>query len=227
MVTLSTERPLEQQTIGQIAVGLPGATAVFRRLKLDFCCGGQLALEDACARKGLDTGAVVTELNGLHRNDKAPDPEEPQALIDHILTRFHAVHRDQLPELIRMARRVESVHRDHPAVPVGLAALLEHIEVELLEHMEKEEQVLFPAMEGGDAILGAPISSMREEHTGHGALLEQLAALTTEHTPPLGACNTWRALYSGTAQLTDDLISHIHLENNILFPRFEQSLKNC
>ena len=221
MNTATAVQPLQQQNIGQIAVDLPGATAVFRRLKLDFCCGGQVPLAQACASKGLDTDAVLAELADLQRDDQAPDAQDAAALVDHILTRYHAVHREQLPELIRMARRVEAVHRDHPAVPMGLAALLENMEVELLEHMEKEEQVLFPAIEDGTAGLGEPIGAMRDEHTGHGALLEQLAALTTDHTPPLGACNTWRALYAGTAQLTDDLISHIHLENNVLFPRFE------
>ena len=131
------------------------------------------------------------------------------------------MHREQLPELVRMARRVEAVHRDHPAVPVGLADLLEDMEAELLDHMEKEEQMLFPAMEQAVPGVDGPIGAMRDEHTGHGALLERLAALTHDHTPPPGACNTWRALYAGTAQLTDDLISHIHLENNVLFPRFE------
>lgn len=221
MNTTTLERPQAQQAIGQIAVDLPGATAIFRRLKLDFCCGGQVPLAQACASKGLDTDAVLAELARLHRDDQAPDAQDPAALIDHILTRYHAVHREQLPELIRMARRVEAVHRDHPAVPMGLAALLENMEVELLEHMEKEEQVLFPAIKGGASGLGSPIGAMRDEHTGHGALLDRLAALTTDHTPPPGACNTWRALYAGTAQLTDDLISHIHLENNVLFLQVE------
>ncbi|MFP8780229.1 iron-sulfur cluster repair protein YtfE [Hydrogenophaga sp. RWCD_12] len=221
MNTTTVERPQAQQAIGQIAVNLPGATAIFRRLKLDFCCGGQVPLAQACASKGLDTDAVLAELARLQREDQAPDAQDAAALIDHILTRYHAVHREQLPELVRMARRVEAVHRDHPAVPVGLAALLENMEVELLEHMEKEEQVLFPAIESSAAGLGSPIGAMRGEHTAHGALLDQLAALTNDHTPPPGACNTWRALFAGTAQLTDDLISHIHLENNVLFPQVE------
>ena len=220
MNTLTTERPIEQQAIGQIAVDLPGATAIFRRLKLDFCCGGQVPLAEACASKGLDTAAVLAELAGLQRQDQAPDAQDPVALIDHILTRYHAVHREQLPELVRMARRVEAVHSDHPDAPHGLAEHLEIMEVELLEHMEKEEQVLFPAIEGGGSGLQGPITVMRDEHIGHGEHLERLAALTHDHTPPQGACNTWRALYAGTAQLTNDLISHIHLENNVLFPRF-------
>lgn len=219
MKTTTFEQPQAQQAIGQIAVDLPGSTAVFRRLKLDFCCGGNVPLAQACASRGLDTDAVLAELARLQRGDQAPDSQDPAVLIDHILMRYHAVHREQLPELIRMARRVEAVHRDRPAVPVGLAALLEQMEVELLQHMDKEEQVLFPAIESGASGLVSPISAMRDEHTGHGALLDRLASLTNDHTPPPGACNTWRALYAGTAQLTDDLIGHIHLENNVLFPQ--------
>jgi len=212
------------QSLGSLAVQIPGATAVFRKLKLDFCCGGQVSLQHACAQKGLDTDAVLAQLAPLQRQEQAaPDARDPAALIEYILTRYHAVHREQLPELVRMARRVEAVHRDHPAVPVGLADLLEDMEAELLDHMEKEEQVLFPAMEQAVPGVDGPIGAMRDEHTGHGALLEQLAALTHDHTPPPGACNTWRALYAGIAQLGDDLINHIHLENNVLFPQFEAS----
>jgi regulator of cell morphogenesis and NO signaling len=219
-----TTSPLAQKAIGQIAVDLPGATAIFRRLKLDFCCGGQIALQEACDRKGLETGAVLSELASLQRDDRVPDAQDPAALIDHILNRYHAVHREQLPELIRMARRVEAVHRDHPEVPVGLAHHLETMEQELLEHMIKEENILFPLLrQGGHPMANQPIRVMRDEHTGHGAHLERLSELTQEHTPPTGACNTWRALFAGTAQLTDDLINHIHLENNLLFPAFENS----
>lgn len=227
MTSVINALPLAQQSIGQIAVELPGATAVFRRHKLDFCCGGQARLQDACADKGLETATVLAELAGLRREDSAPDTRDAAALVEHILSRYHAVHREQLPELIRMARRVEAVHRDHPAVPAGLADLLETMEVELLDHMEKEEQVLFPALEQAVPGVTDPIRQMRDEHTGHGALLERLAAFTNDHTPPPGACNTWRALYAGTAQLTDDLISHIHLENNLLFPRFETASAGC
>jgi regulator of cell morphogenesis and NO signaling len=222
MNSTTLEAPREQQAIGPIAVTLPGATAVFRRLKLDFCCGGQVALQEACERKGLDTQAVLAELNALQREDVAPDAQDPPALVDHILVRYHAVHREQLPELVRMARRVEAVHRDHPAAPIGLADHLETMETELLEHMDKEESVLFPMLRrGAQTMARMPIAVMRQEHTGHGEHLERLAQLTHEHAPPAGACNTWRALYAGTAQLTDDLISHIHLENNLLFPAFE------
>ncbi len=211
------------QAIGQIAVQLPGATAVFRRLKLDFCCGGQVALGEACAAKGLDTAAVLAELATLDRaTAAAPAPADPVALVDHILQRFHEVHRAQLPELITMARRVEAVHRDHPLVPKGLAAFLQDMHEALLDHMAKEEQVLFPMLQsGGHPMVVHPISAMRHEHVEHGLRLDELVALTDSHTPPPGACNTWQALYAGTRQLHDDLIQHIHLENNLLFPQFE------
>ena len=210
------------QQIGQIAVQLPGATAVFRRLKLDFCCGGQVPLATAAAEKGLDVNAVLSELAALQRPSAAPEIREPGALVDHILTRYHDVHRVQLPELIRMARRVEAVHRDNPDVPAGLADLLEAMEQELLSHMQKEEAILFPMLKsGGNPFVGQPIGMMRAEHVDHGTALDQLNALTHDATPPAGACNTWRALYAGIAQFGDDLINHIHLENNVLFPQFE------
>lgn len=211
-------------SIGQIAVQLPGATAVFRRFKLDFCCGGQVPLQQAVADKGLDLDTVLAELSALQRSDESPVTGTPAELIDHILARYHEVHRAQLPELVRMARRVEAVHRDNPLVPAGLADVLEAMQADLESHMHKEEAILFPMLKrGGNPFVGQPIAVMRLEHTEHGATLDKLAALTNDATPPFGACNTWRALYAGVAQLSDDLMQHIHLENNILFPVFEDA----
>lgn len=210
------------QQIGQIAVQLPGATAVFRRLKLDFCCGGQVPLAAAAAEKGLDVNAILAELTALQRPSDLPALSEPGDLVDHILARYHDVHRAQLPELIRMAHRVEAVHRANPDVPAGLGDLLEEIQEELLSHMHKEEAILFPMLKsGGNPFVGQPIGMMRAEHVDHGAALDKLNALTNDATPPAGACNTWRALYAGIAQFGDDLVNHIHLENNVLFPQFE------
>lgn len=210
------------QSLGVLAVQLPGATAIFRKLKLDFCCGGQQTLGDACAEKGLDAEQVLQKLRALEHTEELPHTPTPVELVDHILRRFHEVHRQQLPELIRMARRVEAVHRDHPQVPKGLADHLETMQEELLDHMAKEEQILFPMLTaGGNPMVSRPIGVMRHEHVSHGAQLEKLATLTTQHQPPTGACNTWQALYAGTARLTEDLIEHIHTENNLLFPQFE------
>lgn len=211
-----------QQSIGAIAVQIPGATAIFRKLKLDFCCGGQQPLAQACADKGLDTEQVLQTLNALQHTAPLPPTPTASELIDHILQRYHEVHRQQLPELVRMARRVEAVHRDHPEVPRGLADHLETMAQELLDHMAKEEQILFPLLQqGGHPMVVHPIGMMRHEHVSHGTQIERLAELTTQHQPPAGACNTWQALYAGTARLTEDLIEHIHTENNLLFPAFE------
>ena len=221
-MSLQTTPAQADQSLGSLAVQIPGATAVFRRLKLDFCCGGQQSLDSACANKGIDAQAVLTEIRALQQQKAAPEAPEPAELIDHILQRYHEVHRQQLPELIRMARRVEAVHRDHPQVPKGLADHLEAMERELLDHMAKEEQILFPLLrQGGHPMVVHPIGVMRHEHVSHGAQLERLAELTQQHQPPAGACNTWQALYAGTARLSDDLIEHIHTENNLLFPVFE------
>ncbi len=213
-----------QQTLGSIAVELPGATAIFRKLKLDFCCHGNISLRQAAEDKNLDLAEILEQLAKLKRPEVPTEEISPNALIDHILTRYHDVHRAQLPELIRMALRVETVHKNTPHVPTGLADLLQVMQQELLDHMMKEEQILFPMLKsGGNPFVTQPISMMRAEHIHHGGMLDRLNALTNDATPPAGACNTWRALYSGIAQLNEDLIKHIHLENNVLFPAFEAS----
>jgi len=209
------------RTLADIARELPGATAVFRRHRLDFCCGGERSLRAAAAERGLDAAGIERELAAL-APAAAEAPEEPLALIEHILSRFHETHRRELPELIALARRVESVHAQHPQVPRGLAALLEAIAEAMESHMQKEEQVLFPLIRAGaTGIVAAPIEVMRHEHLEHGERLSELEALTREHTPPADACTTWRALYAGTRKLVDDVMLHIHLENNVLFPQFE------
>jgi regulator of cell morphogenesis and NO signaling len=139
-------------------------------------------------------------------------------LIDFILERFHALHRIQLPELVRLSRRVEHVHADKPGCPLGLGAHLANMLQELESHMQKEEQILFPMLkEGFNNPAQGPIAMMRFEHEQHGEGLDELMRLTNDITPPTGACVTWRALYTGLTQLREDLMQHIHLENNILF----------
>lgn len=143
-------------------------------------------------------------------------------LIEHILTRYHDVHRQQLPELIRLARRVELVHGGHTDCPVGLTAHLEQMYGELENHMQKEEQILFPMISRGIRGLAIkPIAMMRHEHDGHGQSISEIERITRGITLPEGACNTWQALYLGLATLKTDLMDHIHLENNILFERID------
>lgn len=224
MHTPSSTHPLLQQTLGQIALAIPGATALLRQHKLDFCCQGERTLALACAERTHELPALLEQLEALQRQSAPLAPcSDPAQLIDRILERYHDIHRQQLPELARMARRVEAVHQTHPAVPVGLADFLEQMQAELENHMAKEEQILFPLLRrSGQAPIRGPIAVMRHEHLEHGARLERLAELTCNHTPPPGACTTWRALYAGTERLVDDLMHHIHLENNVLFPMFER-----
>lgn len=220
-VSAAPSIPLAQRTLGEIAASLPGATAVFRRHKLDFCCGGNVALAAAAARRNLAAEALLSELEALDPAAAPAAPEDSAALIEHILARYHEVHRRELPELVRLARRVEAVHREHPEVPAGLADALEEMRRELEEHMQKEELVLFPMMKaGGSPMLGIPVTRMRHEHDEHGARLRRIEELSRGAVPPAGACATWRALYAGLRKLGDDLMEHIHLENNVLFPRF-------
>jgi regulator of cell morphogenesis and NO signaling len=206
--------------LGSIAQQIPGAAAVLRRHKLDFCCGGDATLAEAAGERGDDAATIARELRALAPR-VAEAPEAPEPLIEHILERYHETHRRELPELIVMARKVEEVHAGHPEVPKGLALMLEHVAGALEEHMQKEEGILFPMIRAGMGRMAVgPIAVMRHEHVEHGERLRQLEELTHDHTPPADACNTWRALYAGTRKLVDDVMQHIHLENNVLFPQF-------
>lgn len=210
------------RTLADIATSVPGATGVFRRRKLDFCCGGKVKLAQAAADRRVSVAELEAELDEVAAASLPSDlPRETDLLIGHIETRYHAVHRTELPELIRLARRVEAVHKAHAVAPHGLANLLEQIQAEMEPHMQKEEQILFPLMRrGGHPMISQPVGVMLIEHDDHGAQLRRLEALTNDFTVPGDACPTWRALYLGARKLADDLMQHIHIENNILFPRF-------
>ena len=221
-MSATPDNDFANRTLADIASTLPGATALFRAEKLDFCCGGRVSLVDAMTEKQKDPAPLVARLEALAATATPSDePQDVDGLIDLILDRYHETHRREVPELVKLARRVEAVHRDNSDVPAGLADLLQHIGTELESHMQKEEQVLFPMMRsGGHPMIGGPISVMLAEHDDHGENLRKLEALTNDFEPPIGACTTWRALYAGAKKLTDDVMEHIHTENNKLFPRF-------
>lgn len=214
--------PLLDQTLGQIACQLAGASAVFHEYGLDFCCNGDCTLRQAAANTGLDAGAIAQRLQDLRPMAQSDEPDwakaSPKDLIVHILDRYHTVHREQFPELIRLARRVEQVHGERAECPVGLADHLCAMQQTLESHMQKEEMILFPVLErGAGAMTSGPIHVMRMEHNEQGQELQRLADLTDNLTPPHDACATWRALYTGLRAMREDLMQHIHLENNILF----------
>ncbi|CDX53623.1 regulator of cell morphogenesis and cell wall metabolism [Mesorhizobium plurifarium] len=215
---------LWERTVGDIAATLPGATAVFRKFKIDFCCGGDLTLDTAAQRRGVDSAELEQALAGLGTREgtgTAATAMSNEVLIDHIQACYHEAHRLALPELIALSRKVEAVHREHPKAPAGLSEALRLLRSELEPHMAKEEAILFPAMlQWTEGKYDIPISELRHEHDDQGTMLRLLETLTDNFTLPEGACRSWQALYVGVAQLAEDLVEHIHLENNVLFPRF-------
>lgn len=212
-------------TVGQLAAEHPLATRVFARHGIDYCCGGGRSLEKVCEEKGLDSQGVLDEIRkelespvaSEHRWDEAPLGN----LIEHILAAYHRPLYEELPRLEAMARRVLEVHGDKDPERLGeLLSVYLGLKAELDQHMAKEEQILFPMIRRGQgAMAHGPISVMQREHDSAAAALRRLHELTNGYEVPDGACNTWRALWHALAALEESLHQHIHLENNILFPR--------
>lgn len=211
---------LQHLSVGEIAVILPAATAIFRRHKIDFCCKGEALFASEAERCGLDPAAIEAEFYALERPG-VHAPSDALELIAHIIERYHKTHRIEFPPLVEMARRVEAAHRDRADCPRGLAELLSSLFEDLEDHQHREEAVLFPAIIAGTGpVLRDPIRRMMREHQELGELLASIADLTDDFVTPDGACSTWRALYAGCGKLDADLREHVHLENNILFRRF-------
>ncbi|HYD41511.1 MAG TPA: iron-sulfur cluster repair protein YtfE [Anaeromyxobacter sp.] len=211
-------------TLADLAVHHPVATRVFLRHRLDFCCGGDRPLAQACKAAAIDPNEVVKEIQAESERlggDLEVWAERPLAdLIDFIIARYHVPLRRDLPDLVALARKVEHRHADKESCPRGLGDLLEGIQAEVASHLEKEEQILFPIVKAGrgpDA--GMPIRVMELEHDQHGANLRRIRELTGDLVLPREACRSWTALYDGLTRLEAELMEHIHLENNVLFPR--------
>jgi regulator of cell morphogenesis and NO signaling len=221
-------------TVAAIATAAPATIRVFQQHHIDFCCGGKVALEQACATRGLSAESLLGELRAAV-TPEAPEPDWSDAtltaLVRHIQRRYHAHLRAQIPYLDALMGKVISRHGDHlPGVLPPLQATFEALRDEMLAHMDKEDGVLFPfieALEAGvplpapdaAAWLAAPIAVMEAEHAHAGAALGAMRAVTGGYAPPEWACPTFRGLYYGLAQLETDMHVHVHLENNILFPR--------
>jgi regulator of cell morphogenesis and NO signaling len=210
-----------RDSLGDIAAANPAATRVFLRHRIDFCCRGHRSLADACEEAGLAPAQLVGEIEreSTGADDAVPWETAPlPALVDHIETQYHAALRRDVPALIDAARRVERVHASKPD-PAGLAEHLAAFWAELQAHMEKEEQVLFPLIRRGAPGVDAPVRIMQQEHVEHSHDLRRIRELTGDLEIPQLACATWTALYHGLAKLEEDLMHHIHLENNVLFAR--------
>jgi regulator of cell morphogenesis and NO signaling len=234
--------PKAVETIREIAVRQPSSIPVFERFGIDYCCGGDKALGIACSENELEVSAVLDAL--AQAAETVATKEESQdwskaslrSLCQHILSRHHAFLRNELPRLGSLAGKVVDAHgANHPelrSIQLALAAL----DAELMQHMAKEEQVLFPYLEQAEAAAASggarphscfgtvanPIAMMVHEHEGAGEALAQLRRLSHDYASPQDGCASYHAFYDGLRALEQDLHQHIHLENNILFPRAVQ-----
>jgi len=221
-------------SVGQIAAEFPASVRVFEKHGIDFCCGGQIPVTEACGKIGLDPAVLLAEIDHATRTP-AEDPTDwltapLAALIDHILDTHHAYMKVQLPRVADLLAKVLAAHGDrHGEMLRAVTTVYGAMKAELDGHLAKEEMVLFPmvrALDGGTpsasfhcGSVRNPIRVMTMEHNSAGGALVQLRRLTGNYTPPADACNTFRALYFELAEMERDLHRHIHLENNILFPR--------
>ncbi len=218
-------------TLGQLVADRPARSRVFDKLGIDFCCGGKKSLDEACRDKGLDPQSVLQVL--LASEDVAAGPTggglvdaarmSLTELCDHVEQTHHAYLKDELPRLHAMARKVASVHGERCPWMRDVLEIFEPFMEEMIHHMEKEEGLLFPLIReleaGADADVAGPIRAMEQEHDEAGDALARMRALTDDFTPPLGACNTFRATLDALAELESDMHQHVHKENNVLFPR--------
>lgn len=218
-----TRADVENMTLGELAARIPLASKLFQKHHLDFCCRGNQRLLDACRLKGVPEEELIDELDHLIRgkDEILWDGVSNAVLTRHIIDEYHESLRATVPEILRLARKVEAVHRDHADCPAGLSGLLSAMWEELEQHMQKEEQILFPmiSVAGGQVDAAGPVRQMMHEHVEHGEGLARIRSLCGGFKCPKGACSSWQALYLSLAALEEELMEHIHLENNVLFQR--------
>ncbi|MEX1256203.1 MAG: iron-sulfur cluster repair di-iron protein [Gemmatimonadota bacterium] len=216
---------LAEARVGQLAAEYPATTRVFARYGIDYCCGGGRPLGEVCKKKGLDLDQVIDEVHAEIREPRDPGVNWGDAplvdLIGHIIQTYHDPLTEELGRLETMARKVHKVHGERdPERLAELVSIVLKLRAELEDHMSKEETVLFPMIaNGAGGVAASPISVMEHEHDDVASALRRLRALTDDYEAPEGACTTWRALWHGLASLEKSMQEHIHLENNILFPR--------
>jgi regulator of cell morphogenesis and NO signaling len=220
----------EQTTIAEIASSVPSSVRIFQRHGIDFCCGGKRPIGVVCQEQGLSYNEIV-QLIQMSNAQPEPDARDwSQAslteLVAHILTTYHEPLRQELPRLEAMAAKVARVHGENAPYMIRVNAIVAELADELRSHMQKEEIVLFPAVEAIESRaaqpampLSAPIAVMEDEHDHAGALLAELRKITSGYVMPEWGCGTFQALYHGLAELEAAMHVHIHLENNLLFPR--------
>jgi regulator of cell morphogenesis and NO signaling len=224
-------------TVRDVAVELPQSTRLFEKLKIDYCCGGNKPLAEACASAGVDVDNVMellakaTQSNA--KDDVAFQNLSATELITHIVDTHHVFTKSEMDRLQSLADKVLSAHGgNHPEL-IHLDELLTRLCADLKPHMFKEEQVLFPyivsmadAVDQNRAVpfapfgtVNNPIRMMMREHDTAGQILREIRGLTSDYKVPADACISYQTLYQALEDFEKDLHQHIHLENNILFPK--------
>ena len=226
------------KTVGEIAAEMPNATREFEKLGIDYCCGGSRTLGEACAEANISVDEVLARLEKSltsSQTEASQDWQKPLLadLIAHITTTHHVFVREESPRIQALAAKVVGVHgKNHPELN-RVQELFSALAAELSVHLMKEEQILFPyvlrmeesALAGEPvppAMFGTvvnPIRMMMQEHDGAGDSLRALRTITNDYKLPEDACISYRTLYQALQGFEVDLHQHIHLENNILFPR--------
>jgi regulator of cell morphogenesis and NO signaling len=230
----------ETKTVREFALSIPSATKVFEKLGIDYCCGGGKKLGEACVQAKLPVEQVLQQLKQAESsrqalNESGPDwSGQPLAdLIDHIVKKHHAFIYEETPRLTALADKVASKHGANHPETAKVNELVEGLFDELSMHLMKEEQILFPyIIRMEEAVIEKapvlpppfgtvqnPIRMMVSEHDSAGNILRELRAITGDYNAPEDACTSYRTLYNGLLELEADLHQHIHLENNVLFPR--------
>jgi regulator of cell morphogenesis and NO signaling len=227
------------KTVGELAVENPHATRVFEKLGIDYCCGGQRPLSEACAAAKVSVDAVLTGLEQAEAQaaetaqQKNWQAESISALVGHIVSTHHVYVKEEVPRIYELAAKVFSVHgKNHPELE-RVQQLIGELGEELFAHLSKEEQILFPYLVQAERAVQTggptphscfgtvqnPVRMMMMEHDAAGDALRELRSITPNYAAPADACTTYKTLYQAMDAFEKDLHQHIHLENNILFPR--------
>ena len=227
------------KTVREVALEFPHATRIFERLGIDYCCGGNKSLEEACAASNLSVDQVLDSLEMAEQasrsNQKDCDwQKEPLAdVIAHINSTHHKYTREEIARLRPLFDKVCSVHgKNHPELQ-QVRSSFQEVAQELIPHMMKEEMMLFPyivrmeeAVTQKEPVLPPPfgtvqnpVAMMMQEHDSAGDALRAMRQASAGYTPPGDACISYQTLYKALAAFETDLHQHIHLESNILFPR--------
>lgn len=214
--------------VADLVLEHPECAPILQRHKIDFCCRGHLPLHDAALEKKVALEHLTSELTQAietrERQAKNPSQLSTPALIAHIIGTHHAYLREALPFIVGLANKVARVHGAHDENLIELAVHVRDITEALLPHLDEEEQVLFPAlMMGGDRnadTIARELEVMLKDHLAVGELLAKIRAATRDFTLPDWACMSFRTLFAELHHLESDVLTHVHLENHALMPRF-------